>query len=70
MEIFWLLNLDNSKLLSSKNNVDISSITSDPGVYRAMKKSSSCFYTFGLKYKEQKRDKSPGPGDYNIIIII
>ena len=31
-----------------------------------MKKSSSCFYTFGSKYKEQKTDNLSGPGNYNI----
>ena len=31
-----------------------------------MNKNKSALYTFGLKPKEQKKDKSPGPGDYNL----
>ena len=54
-----------NQLLYKKNNTDLY-ITPGPGAYHAMKKSSSCFYTFGAKYKEKERDKSPGPGDYNI----
>lgn len=41
-------------------------ITPGPGTYRTLTKSKSCFYTFGLKLKEPRKDKSPGPGDYSL----
>ena len=54
-----------NQLFSKRNNNDLY-ITPGPGAYKILKKSSSCFYTFGSKYKEQKKDNSPGPGNYNI----
>lgn len=40
--------------------------TPGPSTYHPLKKSKSCFYSFGLKGKEQKPSVSPGPGKYNL----
>ena len=53
------------QFISKKNIFDIPA-TPGPGSYKTMTKSKSCFYSFGLKPKERKSDKSPGPGDYNL----
>ena len=40
--------------------------TPGPSTYHPLKKSKSCFYSFGLKGKEQITNTSPGPGKYNL----
>jgi hypothetical protein len=37
-----------------------------PATYKPMYRSQSCFYTFGHKNKLRERDKTPGPGNYNL----
>jgi len=37
-----------------------------PGAYKPMYRSQSCFYTFGHKNKLREREKTPGPGNYNL----
>ena len=53
------------QLLNRKKKFEISTAPG-PATYRPISKSRSALYTFGLKPKEHKEDKSPGPGDYNI----
>ena len=37
-----------------------------PATYKPMYRSQSCFYTFGHKNKLREREKTPGPGNYNL----
>ena len=53
------------QLLNRKNNFE-KSAAPGPATYRPLSKSRSALYTFGLKPKEPKKEKSPGPGDYNL----
>jgi hypothetical protein len=42
-------------------------ISPGPAHYKPLlKKSQSCYYTFGLKTKLQEGDPTPGPGNYNL----
>ena len=50
-------------LKESKDKIDFPG----PATYKPMMyKSQSCFYTFGHKNKLREREKTPGPGNYNL----
>ena len=49
-------------LKESKDSLDFPG----PATYKPMYRSQSCFYTFGHKNKLREREKTPGPGNYNL----
>lgn len=40
--------------------------TPGPGTYKPITKEQKNYYTFGSKYKDNSRDLTPGPGNYNL----
>ena len=49
-------------LKESKDKIDFPG----PAIYKPMYRTQSCFYTFGHKNKLKEREKTPGPGNYNL----